>query len=244
MMEALNQIVCRLGQDPQIIAALVNERSLTSDQLHNYLDILREREIRLAGSVAERKKQDSSLVFPNQDLRAAETLRLLAADTEYQNAKTNVDKIRQQLRLLDAEIELSGRRNNADQKIIALVTTFINAGMQQEVHGILSAYLQEEPVFQDTQINESPVETNRSSIGNGLKAGTNNDKIFLVLEARPSKSPGTVRAFCEGSDGQKVAVYAKNGNGQTLLRCLGKKVKIECTPGDKGLIAYKVEPVA
>ncbi len=242
MMESLRQIVGRMGQDPVIIAELVNKRSLTSDQLHNNLDTMKKREIRIAGAVAERRKQDGNLVFPNQDLRAAETLRLLAADSDYQIAMTLVDEIRQRLRELDAEIEMTGRRNNADQNIIAMVTAFISSGMQQEAHGILAVYMPEKSSSQEA-VNVVVGEQSGSS-ENRVLAEVPNRGVFLVLEARPGKSPETIRAYCEGPDGKKVAVYAKNGNGQMLLRCLGKRVKIECTPGDKGLIAYKVEPIA
>jgi len=40
---------------------------------------------------------------------------------------------------------------------------------------------------------------------------------FTVLETRASKSPGTVRAYCQAvNSDQKVAIYAKNGSGQAL----------------------------
>lgn len=243
MIEVLNQMVNRLGQDPHAIAELVKKRSLCSDQLHNSLNTMREREINLAGYVADRRKQDGSLVFPNQDLRAAETLRLLAIDNDYQTAKTFVDETRQQLREFDSELEMIGRRNNADQKIIALVTAYISNGMQQEANSILNAYMSEE-ITSAAAIQNTVENAVNQTIRSGNQNSVATDGVFLVLEARPSRSPETIRAYCEGTDGRKVAVYAKNGNGQMLVRSLGKRVKIECTPGDKGLFAYKVEPVA
>jgi single-strand DNA-binding protein len=52
-----------------------------------------------------------------------------------------------------------------------------------------------------------------------LKAAT-----FKVLEAHTTRN-GAVWARCESGDG-KVAVFAKNGAGQTLLDAIGKQVSI------------------
>jgi len=63
---------------------------------------------------------------------------------------------------------------------------------------------------------------------------------FTVTEARATKSPGVVRAYCLAEDGSKVAVYGKNGNGQTLAQAIGKQVEVRYRQGDKGLIALNV----
>ena len=74
---------------------------------------------------------------------------------------------------------------------------------------------------------------------NGLEAS-----VFTVLEARPGSSPGTVRAWCEGADGRKVAVYGKNGAGEALAGAVGRRVEVRYRRGDKGLIAVEARPVA
>lgn len=74
--------------------------------------------------------------------------------------------------------------------------------------------------------------------GDGTQSG-----IFTVLEARPGKSEGTIRAYCQAEDGQKVAVYGKNGNGQALAGNIGKQVNIRFRHLDKGLFAVSVQPV-
>ncbi|MGB9804374.1 hypothetical protein, partial [Desulfofundulus sp.] len=66
----------------------------------------------------------------------------------------------------------------------------------------------------------------------GTETGT-----FKVLEARPGKSPGVVRAYCRAKDGTKHAVFAKNGAGQALAGAVGKTVEIKYRQGDKGFIA-------
>lgn len=49
--------------------------------------------------------------------------------------------------------------------------------------------------------------------------------IFEVLEVRPTKKEGTVRAFCKGPEGN-VAVYAKKGAAaDTLADAIGAKVE-------------------
>jgi hypothetical protein len=63
---------------------------------------------------------------------------------------------------------------------------------------------------------------------------------FTVLEARETKTPGVVRAYCEAEDGSKVAVFGKNGSGQALAQAVKKKVQVEYRQGEKGLIALSV----
>jgi hypothetical protein len=63
--------------------------------------------------------------------------------------------------------------------------------------------------------------------------------IFTILEVRDGRSPGTVRAWCEGPEG-KVAVFAKNGTGQALRDALGRQIEARYRRGDKGLIAFSV----
>jgi chromosome segregation ATPase len=76
--------------------------------------------------------------------------------------------------------------------------------------------------------------TQAQDAGDGTETGT-----FKVLECRESK-PGVVRAYCEGPEG-KVAVYAKNGNAQTLAGAVGKQVQVKYRKGEKGLIALSVQ---
>jgi hypothetical protein len=71
--------------------------------------------------------------------------------------------------------------------------------------------------------------------GDGTETGT-----FKVLELRQGKNQGVVRAWCEGADGRKVAVFAKNGAGQALAGAVGKTVEIKYRQGDRGLIALNV----
>lgn len=46
------------------------------------------------------------------------------------------------------------------------------------------------------------------------------------LEARPGSSPSTVRAWCEGADGRRVAVCGKNGAGEALAQAVGLRAEV------------------
>jgi hypothetical protein len=70
-----------------------------------------------------------------------------------------------------------------------------------------------------------------------LESGT-----FTVLEVRAGKSEGTVRAYCQGEDGAKVPIYAKNGAAQALSKAVGKKVVVKFRRLDKGLFALEARP--
>lgn len=82
---------------------------------------------------------------------------------------------------------------------------------------------------------KTPAQNAQAAQNDGTATGT-----FTVTEARATKSPGVVRAYCLAVDGSKVAVYGKNGNGQTLAQAVGKQVQVKYREGEKGLIALSV----
>lgn len=65
----------------------------------------------------------------------------------------------------------------------------------------------------------------------------------MVLEVRET-SNGVIRGYCQDTKGNKVAVYAKNGHGQTLAKAEGGFVQVAYRKGDKGLIATSVKLVS
>lgn len=49
-----------------------------------------------------------------------------------------------------------------------------------------------------------------------------------VLEAKETKTPGTVRAWCQHADsGKKEAFFAKNAAGKAMLQSVGKPVEVK-----------------
>jgi hypothetical protein len=242
-MENLKVIINRLASDPENIASLIKSRAIASDELHLQLDNIQVREVKIAGDVASRRKSDGNPVFPNRELRDAEALRLLTADADYFAAKNLADKARNQMRELDAAIESATRRNNSDVQIVGLVTALLNAGKHQEASEVAGSYCCQ-PAAAQYEPNQQQVKAEASAADLGT-TGISAVALVDVLEARPSKTtPGTIRAYCQAEDGNKVAVYAKNGNGQALLSAVGKKVHIEYQKVDRGWFAYKVLIIA
>lgn len=242
MMENLKEIIRRLSDDPDRIATMIIQRAAASDELHSHLDMIQSREVKIAGDVAGRRKNDGSLVFANRELREAEAIRILATDTDYIEAKTNADFARTQLRQLDAAIESATRRNSSDEKIVGLITALINAGKCQEANEIVLNYQVGAATTSNNSIQQEKQDINQGTSNNATAVDTNatTTALVTVLEARPGTSPGTIRAYCKAQDGTKVAVFAKNGNGQTLLSAIGLKVQIEYQKVDRGWFAYKV----
>ncbi len=60
-----------------------------------------------------------------------------------------------------------------------------------------------------------------------------------VLEARPSRSEGTIRAYVQTETGKEV-IYAKNGLGKRLAASIGEKVTVKAKQLDKGWYAVAV----
>lgn len=79
--------------------------------------------------------------------------------------------------------------------------------------------------------------------GNGNGSASNNgfkEAKVTVLEARPGKSEGTIRAYCQTEGGEKVAVYAKNGTGKKLAGAIGEAVAVKYKEMDHGWFAVAV----
>jgi hypothetical protein len=239
MREILCDIAKRLGEIPTLSGELTKRRAGTSDSLHRNLDTMRGKEILISGEVAAERNRDGRAVFPNEAARQAEVARRLQADVEYQNVKADVDRLRQELRELDAQIEENGRRHRSDSNIVNLVASLLSAGMKDDAAVILAAYggtaFTVAPVQQVSGNIQAPQDT-----GDGLETGT-----FRVLEVRQGRKPETIRAYVEEcQDGTRVALYAKNGAGRTLAGAIGKIIRADYRRLDKGLYAVSVQAVA
>ncbi len=264
MKEILRELAVRLASAPTETARLVLERGEVSDALHRALDAIKEREAQVAGEVAAARNGDGKPLYPNEQARLAEIQRRLQADGDYQALKAEADRLRLRVRELDARMEEVSRRHRSDCRMADLAAALLNAGMREEALAALEAYAQglagqgDEPAEAqaegqgqgqpEAQANASAqgqanAETQANAQGQdntqGLAEGT-----FKVLEARPGNSPGVVRAWCEGPQGQKVALYAKNGAAKALQGAVGKRVKARYRALDKGLYAVAVEVVA
>lgn len=269
--EVLTEIAGRLGGAPDRAAGLIRERAEAADRLHKALAALEELEARVAGEVAAERDGDGRPAFPNEAARKAEALRRLAGDREHQALKAEADAARARLRGLDAEIERASLRHRGDAVIVQLAAALIGAGMADAAEAVLEAYHRaangtggstnagdanaQDQAPQGQGHTRAPGQSQvQPQVGGqgesqpqGHDQGRDNGPeaaVFTVLEARPGSSPGTVRAWCEGPDGRKVAVYGKNGAGEALAQAVGRRVEVKYRRGDKGLIAVEARPVA
>lgn len=216
--------------------------------LHDAIEAIKKHEILVTGKVASERKNGQTS-FPNEDTRKAEVVRRLEADPEYADLKNKLQDARVSLMIAEAELE----REKADHAGMVALTGFIaamvNAGKAPEaelLNGILGI---------KSQINNRTIrEADRGNDDNKLQQASQNTApesesgeiqtgAFMVLEARESR-PGTVRGYCQSADGNKVAIYAKNGHGQTLANAVGGFVQVSYRKGDKGLIATNVKQVS
>ena len=99
---------------------------------------------------------------------------------------------------------------------------------------------------QTEQVQKQETETSQTG-----KTSDSKEKEFeatiKVLEAKETKNPGTVRAWCE-IDGRHDAIFAKNGVGEVFVSSIGKKVVIkyrilEKENGSKGIFAVHAKTV-
>ncbi|MGB9792586.1 MAG: hypothetical protein ACPLTR_08435 [Thermacetogeniaceae bacterium] len=244
MREVLIDIAKRLGEIPTLTGELVRRRAEVSDLLHKVLDSLKEREVETAGAVASEKNGDGKPAFPNEQARQAEISRRLQADAEYRRMRDETDRLRQELRELDARIEETGRRHRSDANMVYLVASLLNAGMREDAEAVLQAYAEGAAAAAAPSGEEQAGEDTSPAVGqpaeadadDGLEIGT-----FKVLEARPGKNEGTVRAYVQGALG-KAVLYAKNGAGKLLIASVGKTVEAKYRRLDKGLFAVQVRP--
>lgn len=231
--------------------------------LHDTLDEVKKHEVLVAGQVAAERKSNQ-LVFPNEDVRKAETLRRLDRDGEYQSLKEKLQDARVNLAFAEAELEREKAGHSGLVAITGFIAAMVNAGQISDLKnieavmaGMLGHGEQGNKAGQDAA---GGVANSRNHQGQPLSAPAqppvqgftqtdaqeDNDVesgAFMVLEARESR-PGTVRGYCQSPDGNKVAIYAKNGNGQILAQAIGGFVQVTFRRGDKGLIATSVKKVS
>lgn len=255
MKDILETVAKRLGEAPNLAAELTRRRAEVSDSLHRALDRVREIETRTGGEVAGLRNGDGKPVYGNEAARAAEIARRLAADREYQQARQEADRLRKELAELDARLEEVGRRHRSDASLVYLAASLVSAGMREVAEATLAAYAEgcaaqaEVPPLEEAAIpwdapetpparSEEPAPTRPQEPPAKGEADLA-EGVFRILEVRPGKSEGTIRAWAEGQKG-KVALFAKNSVAKALAGAIGKEVRVKYRKLDKGLFATKV----
>jgi len=237
MYEVLTEIAARLREAPDALAALTRRRAEASDALHRALEEARRIEVKVAGEVAGEVELGRPK-YGNEAARNAEIQRRLAGDQAYQRIQGEVTRLREELRVIDADLELTKARFRSDNNVLFLAACLAQANRLEDAEAVLAAY-GAPGTPKGAQEPQSAARTEAAPPqADGLETG-----VFAVLEARTTGT-GAVRAYCQGADGAKVAVYGKNGTGKALSGAVGKRVQVRFRRGDKGLIAVDVRPVA
>ncbi|MTI84351.1 MAG: hypothetical protein FH756_10700 [Firmicutes bacterium] len=89
------------------------------------------------------------------------------------------------------------------------------------IHTVINQVSHEETAIKETEENDKKDNLIETSV--------------KVLEAKETKTAGTIRAWCQHAESDKKgAVFAKNGNGKTLLESIGKQVQVKYRLMDNG----------
>ncbi|NSW84515.1 MAG: hypothetical protein HPY90_14990 [Syntrophothermus sp.] len=243
----LANLVAQAKVLPGEIERLTLELASKKQALHELLALRSQREAEIAGEVANETNGDGKKRFPNEEARKAEIARRLAQDAWWQDSEKYLKEMRSELVELEARLERSRYEHRTATTLLNLLAAGIQAGNQ----AVIEAVLQEQERPQEDRkeqalanfINglkgeipqEQPPQEQEKQNGNGLKEAK-----VRVLEARPGKSEGTIRAWCETGDGEKVAVFGKNGAGKKLAGSVGEVINVRYKEGDYGWFAVKV----
>jgi len=233
--------------------------------LHDTLDSVKGYEVLVAGQVASERTGNRQIAYPNEDVRKAEVARRLERDEEYQLLREKLQDARVNLAFAEAELEREKAEHSGFVALTGLLAAMVNAGQMSDLKnteavlaGMLKCQGKENQANrtvdnaiatsgrQEGQTVNAPVQPptqgfvqSATQVENDVKSG-----VFIVLEARPSKTPGTIRGYCQSQDGSNVAIYAKNGYGQILAQSVGSSVQVSFRHGIKGLIATSVKKVS
>jgi len=152
--------------------------------------------------------------------------------------REQVSRARAEYARAEAELERVRCEHTGLVALASLLAAHIQSGRDTSVlEGVLARALGVEDPVEVVPADEVPAKDGVDRpLAEGPETGT-----FTVLEVRPGRSPGTIRAYCEAEGGVKYAVFAKHSAGQVLAGAVGRKVVVKYRPGDRGLIALSVQ---
>lgn len=227
----LQELVAQAKQLPGEIESLAKEVAQLKNSLHELALLKEVKEASIAGKVANEKADDGRARFPNEQARQAEITRRLLEDEEWKQLKADLDETRQALAQSEAALEKARAEHRTALALLEVVASALRGGMAlQEVEALLAS----------PQTNNASKAPEKAPQNGSQEQDTTRQAIVKVLEARPGKSEGTIRAWCETEDGDRVAVFAKNSTAKKLASAVGKKVRIEFKELDAGWFAIKV----
>ncbi|MEW6573494.1 MAG: hypothetical protein AB1374_07665 [Bacillota bacterium] len=220
---------------PGEVEALIRQAAETKQRLHDLLQDRAKLEAQVAGEVANESNGDGKKKYPNEEARKAEIARRLQANEIYQANDEVIRKAREAVVDLEARLDRSRYEHRTATALLNLLAAAIQTGRQDVEEAVLTRQAVE-PEEQKAGARKKFTEAVKEvANGNGLKEAK-----VKVLEAKPGKSEGTIRAYCEMEGGEKVAVYGKNGTGKKLAGAIGELVAVKFKEMDHGWFAVAV----
>jgi hypothetical protein len=239
---------------PGTIDSMIREVAETKQRMHDLLQDKAKIEAQVAGEVANEPNGDGKKKYPNEEARKAEIARRLTDNELYQETDAAIRKTRDQVIDLEAKLDRSRYEHRSTTALLNLLAAAIQNGRQDVEAAVLTRIKDPEEQKTDAQEkftgalkvlngsedkskgqNAVPQGNGNGSNGNGYKEAK-----VTVLEARPGKSAGTIRAYCQTEGGEKVAVYGKNGAGKKLAGAIGELVDVKYKEMDHGWFAVAV----
>jgi protein tyrosine phosphatase (PTP) superfamily phosphohydrolase (DUF442 family) len=227
---------------PGEVETLIRQAAETKQRLHDLLQDRAKLEAQVAGEVANETNGDGKKKYPNEEARKAEIARRLQASEIYQVNEEAIRKAREAVVDLEARLDRNRYEHRAATALLNLLAAAIQAGRQDVEEAVLTKP-GVNPEEQKAEARKKFTKTVKE-VANGNSTGVNGNGLkeakVTVLEARPGKTEGTIRAYCQTEGGEKVAVYGKNGTGKKLATAIGEAVVLKFKEIDHGWFAMAV----
>jgi len=223
---------------PEKIENLVGEIAETKQSVHELTERKRLMEAEVAGEVASENGDDGRRRYPNEEARKAEIVRRLTENQEYQNICNEINQKRERLASLEAELEKNRYEHRTATTLLNLYASALTAGRPDIEQMISTPNLQEETPQEPAQEQPAQETTQNAEQDQGSELL---EALITVLEARRTER-GTIRAWCQTENGDRVVVFAKNSNGEKLERAAGSQrtLRIKYRVLDAGWYAVRV----
>ena len=235
----LRELVEQARRLPEEVEKAAVEAQQLKQVLYELAEMQKRVEAEIAAEVANERNGDGKPAFPNEAARQGEISRRILASEKWRQLKKDVDEARREWWEAEARLERLKLEHRTAIALLDVVAGAIRAGKSpEEAEGLLAVDCKA-PASKPSQNGGKPTATQDSTTSNGNGNGLK-QAVVKVLEARPGKSEGTVRAWCETEDGDKVAVFGKNGTAKKLAAAVGGTVRVEYREGDYGWFAVKV----
>jgi hypothetical protein len=247
----VRELVERARRLPAEIEGMVLALADRKQALHDLVQVKAQIEASLAGEVASEVDEAGRKRYPNEESRKAEIARRLQENREYQETEQMLRDIRQECVELEARLDRARYEHRAATTLLYLVASGVQGGNQAVVDavlGVCAADAAQDAAREEKmrnfvsclQTGEVPHESDQQK-GSGQAKGDYREARVTVLEARPGKSENVVRAYCETGDGERVAVYGKNGTGRKLAALVGQEITVKFREGNYGWFAVAVK---